>query len=164
MKIYELQEELAAIEAEIDAYAEENHGLIPDNLLAKLNSLELEKSNIIEGVYKSIKNRIALAEALDSEVKKLQARAKKNEKTLESLKILLGNIVGEGNKYANGLINISWRLSKKLIYDKTWEYPETFYRIKTSKELSVSDLKAYIEEGGTVENAEVKTFQNIQIK
>lgn len=164
MKLYELTSEIEHLNNEIDAYAEENHGLVPDNLLARLDALNLEKDKAIEGIYKSIKNRIALSESLDTEIKKLQSRSKQNEKTLESLKELLGFIVGTGEKYSKGLINISWRKSKRLIIDETWEYPETFYRIKTSKVLSKEDLKKYIEEGGTVENAEIVEHFNIQVK
>ena len=164
MKVYELAEELKKVESEIDAYADEHYGEIPPDLLFKLDKLQAEQSKIIEGIYKSFKNRIALDAALESEIKTLQSRIKSNNRTIESLKDLLGKIIGTGNKYANGLVNISWKKSERLIIDETWEYPETFYKIKTSKVLSKEDMKAYIKEGGIIEHAEIVECQNIQIK
>jgi hypothetical protein len=164
MKLYEIITELQDLEQYLEEYADNNGGVLPDDALARLNELEAHKDRILTGFYKSIKNRMYLSDCLDAEIKELQARKKKNERTLEGLKSLIGQIIGEGTKYTNGVVNFSWRASEELIIDETWEYPETFYKLEISKKLSKSDMKAYIKEGGTVERAEIKKKQNLQIK
>jgi hypothetical protein len=171
MKLYEIITELQDLEQYLEEYADNNGGVLPDDALARLNELESHKDRILTGFYKSIKNRMHLDECIDAEIEifeagiaKLKLRKAKNERTLEGLKSLIGQIIGEGTKYANGIVNFSWRASEELVTDKTWQYPDTFYRSKVTKTLSKEDMKKYIKEGGTVENAYILKKQNLQVK
>lgn len=162
MKLYEILNEITLIEQEIDKSAEENYGIVPEELLKKLDESELQLDEKLEGLLNVLDNKKAYSEAIRAEKSKLDSKLKTNERAIENLKFFISHIVGVGNKRTVGARKISWRKSESLeVFDES-KVPNTFIRLEPK--VNKNDLKDFIKSGGEVEGVTIKEKNNIQIK
>jgi hypothetical protein len=143
------------------AIAEENQGVIPDDLSAELDAIEMTREQKIENVVKAYKNESALADMIKAEIKALQSRISSHESGSEWLKKWLSMFVQVGEKFEFGSGKISWRKSSSVIVDET-KLPDEYFKVVRSP--MKSEIKDAIKAGTTIPGALIEEKQNIQIK
>ena len=157
MKLYELTNEIEALQAQVDAAALENDGIISDDLYSQIESLEGEKDVKIENVALWIKSLKAEADALKREKSILDKRKRVTENLAKSVTTYLSSAL-QGDKFKTERVSISYRKSTFVnVIDKTF-IPSEF--LKTTIEPRLSDIK----KAGGCEGATIETKNNIQIR
>ena len=162
MKLYEIKSEYEMLlQAAFDC-AEENEGVIPDDLADALDSVEAKYEEKIHNCLLYYKNQQAEADAINAETKKLSARAKAAANRAEWMKKYLKSCCPEGVKCSFPDTAISWRKSKSVeILDET-KIPEDYCKIKITP--SKTAIKQAIESGVVVPGASIVEKLNLQIK
>ena len=162
MNLYDIDAIYQQILAEAKDRAEENDGIIPDDISAKLDAVECTRDLKMENVVKAFKNEAALADMIRSELRALQQRIRSHDSAAEWLKKYLSNFVKEGEKREFSCGRISWRKSSPVIIDDIKALPEQFIKIEYSP--MKTEIKEAIEKGEAVNGAHIETHHNIQIK
>ena len=166
MKLYEINEEIAIAESQIELYAEEHEGDItgcPFNLV--LDELGLEKDKKLLSIGAWIKNLKADEDAIKRAIDNLKDRKKSVSTLIEKLKGYIAQNLPEGEKLKDLQTTLSWRSSKsvELLANMEVESFDDKYLVKTvevSKTALMKDLKS----GIVILGAAIKENQNIQIK
>ena len=142
MNIYEYSEKQQLI----INMAEENDGVLDETLLEELN---VNRDEVIEAEYRSIKNNLVMISAIDNEVKQLQEKIKdlkiKHEIKSEKLANFMVEELSVGKTVKLPIGDIKFPLkggSLELNDDITIEdLPEQFIDTKVSKTINRADLK-----------------------
>lgn len=127
--------ELHALQRGIDEALEESEGEITPEIQQMLDSLEEEIGHKVDWVATVVNEKKAVADGLDVEIKRLQARKKATERSAEGLKDYLKqtlDALGENNVRGRIYSATVQRASRPSIswikdYDKL---PEQFKRVK----------------------------------
>jgi hypothetical protein len=162
MNLYEIDTVYQGILTQAKEAAEQNDGIIPDDLSAKLDAIECTRDLKMENVVKAFKNEAALSDMIRGELKALQQRIKSHDSAAEWLKKYLGNFVKEGEKREFSCGKISWRKSSPVIIDDLKAIPEQYIKVEYSA--MKTEIKEAIEKGETITGAHIEQKQNIQIK
>jgi hypothetical protein len=128
----------------------------------KLQDLEIEKSQKIEGIGLWIKNLSAELEGLERERKYFEARCKQKKVKIQNLKGYLTEILHE-EKFESDKLLISWRKSKKLSVEDEREIPAEFWIVPEAI-LDRQSLKDALKAGREIQGCSLEENQNIQIK
>jgi predicted nuclease with TOPRIM domain len=104
--------------------------------------------------------------SIDDEIKRLQDRKKKFEKSGEMLEERLKGAMDQFGlqRLESDLISLSFRKSESVEVFSPEVVPEQYYVEKTTKTVSKELIKAAIKEGCIVAGAKLVTKQNLQIK
>lgn len=154
MTIYE-------IESSILECIDEETGEILD--VERLEQLMQDKQDKIESVACWYKNKVAEAEAIKAEAKKLSERAKSAERTAESLKIYLSNVL-DGEKFKTARVAVSFRSSEIVEVDDVYKLPDNFVNTKIEMSPKKTEIKQAIKNGAVFEGVRLVKNRNIQIK
>ena len=162
MTLYEINEALRNALNNIDPETGE--------ILTDLDELSIQRADKIEGIALSIKEDIALADAIEKEAKQLLDRAKTVKGRAEWKKRYLTNALTHEDgmeKYSSARVSIGWRKSEKVeIEDEagfTVLHPD-FCATKVEVKPDRTLIKKTIKDGGTVTGAVLVETQSIQIK
>ncbi|MBR3238474.1 MAG: siphovirus Gp157 family protein [Oscillospiraceae bacterium] len=164
MRLYDIDTQLeAALEAAFDP---ETGEILDEEAMARVDELQLERDNKIEGVALWIKNLTAEAEALKKEKEAFAAREKAAKNKVERLKGWLAYAL-HGEKFKTDRTAISWRKSVALevnedAIDMQRLGPE-FIKLPPP-ELNKTAIKDAIKEGAIIPGCQLVERQNIQIK
>lgn len=162
MNLYEINSAYQEALNEAMEAAEQNDGLIPDDLDDELEEIGIEREQKIQSCIGYYKNENAIADMLEAEIKALTARKHAHESHAEWMKNYLSKNVSQGEKFEYAIGKISWRESESVrIVDET-AIPEEFIKIERSPKKK--DIKDAIKKGFAVTGAEIEKNQNIQIK
>lgn len=159
--LYEINKELMQL---YDSMIDEETGEINGDLYEQFNALAMERDTKIENIACWIKNLGSDAEQLKAEAKALTERAKRAENKAESLKNYIKWALN-GEKFSTSKVAISWRKTKSVectLADIS-NLPNQFLRFK-EPELNKTEVKKFIEEGGTVEGCSIVEKQSMTIK
>ena len=142
--LYPVDSEYSRILDDIMAYAEENEGVISDELE---KTLELAEINI-EETGKFIKNIDAEIEMVKAEESKLAERRKKSEKRAEGMKEFLASYMGK-NKFKCGAFEITAHVDRSLKYstESIKVIPEEYQREVVKKEIDTEKVRQLAEAG-----------------
>lgn len=162
MNLYEINNQLAAIENELEFYAIENGGEISEELLEKEAEIIASLDDKEEAVALFIKNKQAFLNALKDEKKAIDARIKSCNSLIERNKKYLSDFL-LGETLETSKVKVSFRKSvsvnvtdEALIGDGFKTFVET---VKIDKMAIKKALKT-----GVVLGAELIENQNISIK
>lgn len=161
MRLYEILNEITLVEKMIDEAAEENYGLVPQQLAERLEASELKLDEKIDQMCNVLENKKAFSEAIRIQKRKLDEKLKINDRSIETIKNLIGYLIGVDNKRTIGHRKISWRKSESLEVSDIRYIPDTFLRLEP--QVNKKDLKEYIKSGGEVHGVEIKQKKNLQI-
>lgn len=141
-----------------------------------IDGLELQRTDKIEGIALSIKEDIALADAIEAEAKKMIERAKSVKNRAERWKRYLGDALTDVDeetnevkreKFGTARVSIGWRRAEKVeIEDEPGfiamhpDFCATKVEVKPDRQL----IKKTIKDGGEVTGAALVETQSIQIK
>ena len=157
------------IDAAILACVDQESGEILD--VEKLDALQMEREQKLEGVALWIKDLKAEADAVKAEADKLTARKKSLENKIDGLKQWLLYALN-GEKLKTARCNVYQTHSQKLnvpdepgliSFLKTLEEPEKFLRFK-DPELKKDDIKKALKEGTIIPGAALEETEGLVIK
>ena len=162
MTLYEINEALRNALDNIDPETGE--------VLDDLDELLIQRAEKIEGIALSIKEDIALAEAIEKEAKTLLDRAKTVKNRADWKKRYLTNAMTHEDgmeKYSSARVSIGWRKSEKVEIEYEDEFCKTFptytsYKIEVKPDRTL--IKKELKSGKEIPGAVLVETQSIQIK
>ena len=141
---------------------DENGAVIDAELVAELDSLQMERDEKIDNIIKFYKSRKAMAEALKAEKKAIGDRQKTAENECESIKRYLGAALA-GKKWESTAGKISFRSTKEVHVDSLDAIPKDYLRVKIEpNKTAIKD--AILKDGEIIEGAWVEEKTNTIIK
>lgn len=158
-KLYEINEELASIEAQL----EESGGEISEALERAWDKIGAERDEKLANYCGYYKNLDAQYKSFDSEAKRLAAIAKSYKAQRDSLKEFLAGQLKEGESFGNGVHKLSWRKSERVEILDPLGVHESF-RVPQPDKILKDDIKRAIKEGADIPFAQIVEHQNMQIK
>lgn len=160
--LYEINEEYIKLLAQV----EENEGELTPELEQALTINEEDHAAKLEAYGKIISNYKSEAEACKQEADRLKAKADRAIKAAERLKDTIRYFltVTDRRKASAGLYTFSLRDSKAVKVTDESLLPGAFWRVKETREVSKTDIKAAIEAGQIVPGAEIVINTSLQIK
>lgn len=162
MNLYELDEEIKAMQHAIELHAIETGGEIPDDLDARLESLQIEKERKISNLVRWYKNEDAIADTIENEYKALKERTDQHKKRAESIKRYLSSALN-GSKWEDKYGAVSWRKSKSVqITCDPATLPPKYVKVEyTPKKRELRDA---IESGAKIDNVTIEEKNSISIR
>ena len=151
---------LYEIDAQIMACVDWDTGEIID--VERLEALQMEFDNKVEGIALWIKNLVAEAKMVNEEKDNLAARQKACENKAESLKKYLASALG-GEKFKTSKVSISYRKSKSVEVEDITLLDDDYLKFK-EPEADKTKIKKALEEGISLEGVSLVEKNNIQIK
>ena len=160
---------LYEIDAAILAAVDQETGEILD--VEKLDALQMEREQKLEGVALWVKDLKAEAAAVKEEADKLTARKKALDNKIESIKTWLLRALDGGklktprcNVYQTHSQRVAVADEPKLInFLQTLEEPEKFLRFK-DPELKKDEIKKALKDGTIIPGAELEETESVVIK
>lgn len=163
--LYEIADDLKAIFAAMEQWAEEHDGCVDDFPLA-------DQLEAVGGDYQAkclnigcmIKEFLAEAGKFDAEIQTLKARQRSYANRAERLKSYLQANLPPGMKFEDARCKIGWRKSEALIITcPVMELPEEFLKF-ADPEPKKQDIKNAIKSGREIPGVTIETKHNVQIK
>lgn len=151
---------LYEIDAQIMACVDWDTGEIID--VERLEALQMEFDNKVEGIALWIKNLVAEAKMVKEEKDNLAARQKACENKAESLKKYLASALG-GEKFKTSKVSISYRKSKSVEVEDIKLLDDDYLKFK-EPEADKTKIKKALEDGISLEGVSLVEKNNIQIK
>lgn len=130
---------------------------------AKLNELEMEKSQKLENVACWIKNLTAEADALDKEAYTLKQRQKVCENKIESLKKYIA-YGANGVSFKSARCAVSFRRTESVDIIDEAAIPEEFMKVTVTKAPMKVAIKEAIKSGTEVPGTGIKTNVSVIVK
>lgn len=163
LKLYEITQEMEALDGLLDSWASHHEGDITDfPLNDELERLEGERTVKLLNCAVWHKSLTAEAKAFTDEIKRLQGRQKALSNKAERIKEFINYNLQDGEKLEDNRSVLSYRESSQVIIDKPVdELPEEF--VKTSKSADKTLIKEAIKLN-KCDFAHIETKQNLQIK
>lgn len=127
------------------------------------DALNIEREKKIEGVVCYIKNLTAEAEAINKEVKALEARKNAATAKAESLKGWLAMALA-GQKFSTARCAVSFRKSERVEVDDVDSLPAELKTQKITFDPDKKAIKALLKEGKEVSGCRLVESLNTQIK
>jgi hypothetical protein len=156
LKLYEIDECIEKLNSEIEIYASEHEGEIPDNIDAELEQMQLNREQKIGSIARWIRSLNAEYDALSIEYKRLKARRDSIDKRIESVKRFLSGAVGIGNKFKDSVVSIYWKKSESINVIDPDLLPIEFQKI------TIEPNKTAIKEA--LKSGEIQESENITIE
>ena len=166
MNLYEIKAEIAAaIESMFDTVNEET-GEVDAGTVERLESLQAEKAEKLDGIGAYIKNLDSDIAALDAEIKKLTARKKTKENKRDRLKEYVKPFIEEmeNKKFESARVVFSLRSSQSVNITDESAISAEYMKTKTETTPDLTAIKKAIKAGAFVSGAELITKNNLQIK
>lgn len=143
------------------AEAEENEGLIPDELSSEIDALEMAFMEKAEGTALVVKNYMSEAKAVREEAQNLLRRARSAENRGEWLKGYLGTLL-RGRPLKTPRAVVSWRKSVAVEIDDGAPLGVEYQRVKV--EPDKTKIKDALKKGVVVVGAKLVEHNNIQVR
>lgn len=164
MNLYDINSELESVMAEAMSVAEENEGVIPNDLSERIDTLEMQRDEKIANCARYYKNRASEADAVKAEIDRLTKRKRAADRAAEWMKLYLSSVFAVGQKYQDSAVSIGWRKSAETIIENAEILPDNYVKVKIEKSPDKVAIKAAIVSGVDVPGAKVIEKQNIQIR
>lgn len=129
----------------------------------RLESLQMERDQKIEGVALWVKNLLSDAAAIKAEKEALADREAKCRKKADDLKKWLAKAL-EGQKFSTARCAVSFRRSETVEVEDVALIPAELLRVKTTVEPNKTAIKALLKDGQEVVGCCLVENQNINIK
>lgn len=163
LKLYELTQEMEALDGLLDSWASNHEGDITDfPLNDELERLEGERVDKLLNLAVWHKSLVAEARAFTDELKRLQARQKVLSNKAERIKAFIDCNLQDNEKLEDNRSVLSYRESSQVIIDKPIdELPKEFVKISKAPD------KTLIKEAIKLDKcnfAHIEKIKNLQIK
>lgn len=144
----------------MDCFDEETGELLDEE---KLNELQIERDQKIEGVGLAVKNLTAEIDAYKKEIDAFQQRKRSAEKRLDGFKKWLLETL-EGEKFATPKVDIRFRRSETVDIPDESVVPDEYIVWKTESKPDKVAIKQAIKAGSSIEGCQLIQKLNISIK
>lgn len=137
-----------------------------EELKVYLDAIEGQLEEKVTNVVRFSKNLELTAEAIYSEIARLEELKKKYVSKSQSLRNYIAYVMQRFDipKVDSVVASVSFRKSRTVEIDDVALLPEKFIVVKTSKLPDKKAIKEAIDHGDTVPGAHVEEHQNLQIK
>lgn len=163
MTLYEIKQEMEDAINAVFANVDEETGEVPEEAVAKLSELQMQRDEKLDNLGAYIKNLSAEVDSLKAEEKNLKARREVKEHKIESLKAYVSECLN-GEKFESARVAFSFRKSESVGIDDVNSLPDEFKISETSVKADKKAIKDAIKNGQDVHGAWLETKQNLQIK
>lgn len=166
MNLYEIKAEIAAaIESMFDTVNEET-GEVDAGTAERLESLQAEKAEKLDGIGAYIKNLDSDIDGIDAEIKNLTERKKAKENKRDRLKEYVKPFIEEmeNKKFESARVVFSLRSSESVNITDESAISAEYMKTKTETTPDKTAIKKAIKAGAVVSGAELITKSNLQIK
>jgi predicted small secreted protein len=167
MTLYDIDNRILEI-IERGFIVDEDTGEIIDSaeeVNARLEELEFDRTAKIENIALYIKNMESLVVSLKAEEKALADRRRAREKRIENLKNYLTSSMVAANE--NGIetskVCISFRKSESVVVNEEI-LDRKYFNEKVSYTPDKTAIKKALKDGATIDGAYIETKQNLQLK
>lgn len=166
MELYQINAALASVVERSLEMAEENAGLITEDISQLLDSLQMAKEQKVLELGRVVKNIKAESEMIEVEEKKLRARRKANENYAAWLRTILESQLSGNEKYADANTRISWRRSERTVVHSLEElYKVAPDCVRVTLEPRLTETAKLVKSGSLpAAIATVEEHNNIQIR
>lgn len=154
MTFYEIDEALSK------CFDEETGEILNEEDFEKLNEARDDK---IEGIGLMIKNREALKDEIDNEIKRLRDRKLTLENQVENTKAFLARLL-DGQKFETARVRMSWRKSKAVEIADESILPDEYIVTKTTTAPDKKKIKEALAEGKTIGGCNLRETNNLSVK
>jgi hypothetical protein len=162
--LYEVASEYLQLLDEADLLAEDNEGVIPDEMSDRLDSLKATRDQKIKNCVHAFKNISAEAEAIGNEKKALALREKRLNTQAEWLKGYIRYNIKEKEVFSTPTFEIKWRKSSSVEITDLEKVPLDLCK-EFVKEPKLTEIKQAIKDGeDTSAYARIVEKQNMGIK
>jgi hypothetical protein len=166
MTLYDLTTEIAAVSAQMDAWAEAHDGDITDfPLAAQLEAAEADRDAKLLSIGAWVKNIEAEADAIKAEASALTARARSAQGRADRLRAYAATAIEPGRKLSDSRVAYSWRKSVSVSIDADLDpatLPDGLKRVTIEPDKTA--IKTAITAGHVVPGAKLTEKMNLQIK
>lgn len=164
LKLYEIDAQIEQLNDQIEQYASEHDGEIPESLDNDLMQLQLNRDEKISGIAKWIKSLNAEYDAVDTEYKCLKARRDAIGNRIESIKKYLAFSVGVGQKFKDAAVSIYWKTSESVNVVEPEKLPTEYQNITITANKTA--IKEALKTGRIQEsdNIKIETKDSIVIR
>jgi len=162
LKLYEINSMIRDALDGADEKIDHVTGEIPEDWASFLEALEMERTEKCLAIAAVIREKLAYADAVKSEAKRLIDRARAEENKAESLKAYLSSAISVGEKLKDERVAISWRKSSSVVIDDESKLPESCFKVVRS--VSKTEVKEALTSGALTDGAHIEEKQNIQIR
>ncbi len=164
LKIYEINEEIQALDGLLDSWASHHEGCITDfPMNDEFDRLEGERNEKLLNLAVWHKDLKAQAEAFNQEIKRLQGRFKALNNKADSIKGYIDYNLQEGEKLSDTRAVLSYRKSTQVVIDVLVEdLPPEF--VKFTRSTDKTAMKEAIQSKEGCHCAHIETKLNLQIK
>lgn len=158
--LFEINEQ---IEMLTESLVDEETGEINEEVMAELESLEMDRDDKIEGCGMMMKQLSAEVEAINEEIKALKARAtakaNKHDRIGEYVKATL-----KGKPFERARVSMRFRKSERVeITDETL-VPDEWCKFETTRKPVKSEIKKALKNDETVPGCVLVESINLQVK
>ncbi|MBO4726107.1 MAG: siphovirus Gp157 family protein [Clostridia bacterium] len=165
-EVQQLNDEvMALIEALNNNPTPEETQELSEKLVAVAEARDYMQDQSCEEICKARQNCMADNEAIDAELKRLQARKANNKKAIEFYENeLLRAVELRGGKFMAGTFSIGTRKSTVVVVDETIFNDDRFKSEEVTIKIDKMAIKAALKDGEVIAGAELVDKQNIAIK
>ena len=168
MNLYELTTEYERLQSMLETEAEENDGLVSDELLEALAAANEDIDNKVEACAKIVKNLEAERDAVDAERARLKSRSESLDRNIDRLKnaVLTAMERADKPKVKTALFTVYPRESVSVKVDNEVLLPRDLCakEVVTVYKPDKKAIRKVIEEGGTVDGARLEKSVSLQIR
>lgn len=162
-KLYEINGDLENLIEQARIEAEENDGIVSDDLFKAIEELGIERDEKIEGVALHIKEVNAYLVSIKNEEDRLRKIKLAASKEIDGLKLFLSNALS-GEKFTTEKCNISFRKSVATIIEDENIIPKEYIKEKVTTSPDKTAIKNAINAGKEIPGAYLQENKNITIK
>lgn len=162
-KLYQINEDLENIIEQARIEAEENDGIVSDELFQAIEELGIEREQKIEGVALHVKSIDAYLDSIKKEEDRLKKLKLAASKERDGMKLFLSNAL-MGEKFSTTKCNIAFRRSVATIIEDENALPTKFIEVKFTSSPDKAAIKKAINAGEEVAGAYLQENKNISIK
>jgi len=130
-------------------------------IIDEIDDLDIAREKKIEGAVCIYKEQGIRIDAIDLEIKRLQAEKKKAQNEQERLKAYISYATA-GEKFSSLNASVSWRKSTAVVFDDLDSIPNEYIRFVP--EVQKADIKTALKNGVPVAGARLEERTNIIIK
>lgn len=159
ISLYHISKEIASIVNRLEVEEDEDR---IDQLMHELDRCTDNREEKLDGCCAYVKNLRVHADAIASEVQRLQEKQRAIEKTRERFLSYMGSCLGSNAQWKSTLHSLSWRKSESVEIDTEENIPLDYLRVKT--EPDKTKLKDALKSGEVIDGVRLKLNNNLQVK
>ena len=160
MNLYKIE----ALQQELEAIAEANEGLIPEDKLKELVEAQTKTMYQTEDMLKLVKDMEVFEAMASNEIERIRTKQQRSKNIRERIKKYLIPWVKIQGKIDIGTFTVSTRRSSAVVIDDITRVPAMYLREKTTYEPNKEDIKKLLVKGGAIDGVTLEERESLQIR